>query len=77
MARSMLSRITVSIVWLSFAGLVAAEQPYTYIKASLGYPWFMFFVFLALISIPFVLIIALSWQMHRENESSDTTTGES
>ena len=65
------------MVSLSFAGVVMAEQPYTYVKASLGYPWFMFFVFLALISIPFVLIIALSWRLHRKNESSHTATGES
>ncbi len=77
MARSMLSRIYFSIVLLAFSGLVTAEQPYTYVKASLGYPWFMFFVFLALIAIPFVLIIALSWRLHWKNESSHTATGES
>jgi len=77
MAGSMLSRVTVSIVLLSFAGLAAAEQPYTYIKASLVYPWVMFFVFLALIAIPFFLIVGLSWRLHRKNESSHTATGES
>jgi len=71
-----LSRVTLLMVLLSFAGLVAAEQPYTYVKASLAYPWFMFFVFLALISIPFILIIALSWRLHRKDESSYTATGE-
>jgi len=75
MAGSILSRIYLSIVLLPFAGLVAAEQPYTYVKASLAYPWFMFFVFLALIAIPFFLIIALSWRLHRKNESSHTAAG--
>jgi len=77
MTGPMLSRVTVSMVLLSFAGLVTAEQPYTYVKASLAYPWFMFFVFLAMIAIPFLLIIALSWRLHRKNERSHTATGES
>jgi hypothetical protein len=54
---------------LAFPGLIPAEQKYTYIKASLGYPWFMFFVFLVLVAIPFVLIIILSWRnKRREND---------
>jgi len=77
MAGSMLARLYLSITLLLFTNLVAAEQQYTYIKASLGYPWFMFFVFLALIAIPFLLIVALSWRLHLKNENPDSARGES
>lgn len=53
---------------LVFSGLVPAEQKYTYVKASIGYPWFMFFVFLLLIAIPFILIIILSWRNKRRED---------
>ncbi len=76
MASLIPGRVCFSIVLLSFAGLVSAEQEYTYIKASLGYPWLMFFVFLALIAIPFVLIVALSWHQYRKNGGSPSVTGE-
>jgi len=39
-----------------------AKPKYTHIESTLGFPWFMFFVFLVLIMIPFVLIITLSWR---------------
>lgn len=32
---------------------------YTYVRMSLGMPWFLYFVFLAGVLIPFVLAIAL------------------
>lgn len=76
MASSVLIRIF-SIVLVLFSGLASAEPQYTYVKASLGYPWFMFFVFLALIAIPFLLIIALSWRQHRKNDNSRAAAGES
>lgn len=51
---------------LAFSWQVSAQE-YTYVKVSLGYPWFMFFVFLALIAIPFLIIIVLSWRQGTGN----------
>jgi len=47
---------------LAFSWPVTAAQEYTYVKVSLAYPWFMFFIFLALVAIPFLLIILLAWR---------------
>ncbi len=53
------------------------ENPYTYVKMSLLVPWTLYFVFLACVLIPFVLVILLAWQSkpgrRRENESSSST----
>jgi hypothetical protein len=47
------------------------EIEYTYVEASLGFPWFMFFVFTVLVLIPFLLIVFLSWRKRPEDESQD------
>lgn len=44
------------------AELIAKTPEYTKIESTLAFPWFMFFVFLALILIPFIMIIVLSWR---------------
>lgn len=35
---------------------------YTYVKMSLAVPWALYFVFLACVLIPFVVMIALAWR---------------
>jgi hypothetical protein len=40
----------------------AQENPYTYVKMSLTVPWTLYFVFLACVLIPFVLMILLAWR---------------
>lgn len=40
---------------------------YTQIESTLAFPWVMFFVFLALILIPFILIVVLSWRKPHKN----------
>ncbi len=42
----------------------AQQNPYTYVKMSLTVPWILYFVFLACVLIPFVLLILLSWWGH-------------
>jgi len=56
------------------AAEVLAKQEYTYVKSSLAFPWFMFFVFFALIMIPFFMVIALAWKKSGadENEASNS-----
>ena len=35
---------------------------YTYVRMSLGVPWALYFVFLACVLIPFVVMIVLAWR---------------
>lgn len=44
--------------------LWAQENPYNYVKMSLFVPWLLYFVFLACVLIPFVLLILLAWRGH-------------
>jgi len=59
------------LLMLIFLPESMAKTEYTYVKASLGFPWFMFFVFLLLIMIPFLLIVFLSWRKQADDESED------
>ena len=51
---------------------MAQENPYIYVKMSLGIPWFLYFVFLACILIPFAILIIVAWRRymsgHDDNE---------
>ncbi len=52
--------------------LAAETQPYTYVKFSLGVPWALYFMFLALVLIPFAVMIVLAWyHWFRDAEKSD------
>ena len=45
--------------------VVAAAEPqssYTYVKFSLGVPWALYFMFLALVLVPFAVMILLAWR---------------
>jgi hypothetical protein len=50
------------------AGPAAAQNPYSYVKFSLGVPWTLYFVFLVLISIPFAVMILLAWRRSHQAE---------
>ncbi len=39
-------------------------SPYVYVKMSLGVPWILYFVFLACILLPFLLLIAIAWRRY-------------
>ena len=41
---------------------------YTYVPQSLGVPWTLYFVFLALVLVPFALLILLAWRQHLRRE---------
>jgi len=41
---------------------------YTYVQQSLGVPWALYFVFLALVLVPFALLILLAWRQHLRRE---------
>ncbi len=64
----------------TFAALLPALaqaqiNPYVYVRMSLGVPWFLYFVFLACILIPFALLIILAWRRHLSGTEADEETG--
>ena len=71
--RSLAHRVMVLGLAAAPAFVAAAEtQPYTYVKFSLGVPWALYFVFLALVLIPFAVMILLAWRhWFRDTEKSD------
>lgn len=38
------------------------DNPYVYVRMSLAVPWTLYFVFLAAVLIPFLVMIALAWR---------------
>ena len=57
------------------AGPVCAQASnYTYVRMSLGVPWALYFVFLAGVLIPFIVMIVLAWRSaaHPKPEPKDT-----
>jgi hypothetical protein len=75
----MKNRIVILLLALMPVSEVLARPDYTYVKSSLAFPWFMFFVFFALIMIPFFMVIVLAWRKSgaSKNESSDTMMSQS
>ncbi len=59
-----LAVLLVSAGWPAWA----QENPYTYVKMSLTVPWTLYFVFLAGVLIPFVLMILLAWRNSAEKD---------
>jgi hypothetical protein len=49
----------------------AQESPYTYVKMSLTVPWTLYFVFLACVLIPFVVMILLAWRKSPDPEERE------
>ncbi len=44
-------------------GLASAQiSPYVYVKMSLGVPWFLYFVFMLCILLPFLIMISVAWR---------------
>jgi hypothetical protein len=41
---------------------------YTYVQQTLAVPWTLYFVFLALVLVPFALLILLAWRQHLRRE---------
>jgi hypothetical protein len=44
---------------------------YTYVAQSLGVPWTLYFIFLALVLVPFALLVLLAWRQHLRGEDRD------
>lgn len=64
------------LTWLVLATTTLAafpaccqENPYRYVKMSLLVPWTLYFVFLACVLIPFVLVIVLAWRSQPDAQS--------
>jgi hypothetical protein len=59
-------------------GPAAAQNPYQYVKFSLQVPWTLYFVFLALVTVPFALMILLAWRRgHGEEQAQEPRPQES
>ena len=39
-------------------------SPYVYVEMSMGVPWFLYFVFLGCILLPFFVLIVLAWRRY-------------
>ena len=54
--------------WLALLSLLPSaagwcqDNPYVYVKMSLAVPWTLYFVFLAAVLLPFLVMIALAWR---------------
>jgi hypothetical protein len=67
--------------WLALlaAGPAAAQNPYSYAKFSLQVPWTLYFVFLALIAVPFAVTMLLAWRSRGgedEPQASEVGSGQ-
>jgi hypothetical protein len=51
------------------------SNPYTYVKMSLLVPWTLYFVFLAAVLIPFVVMMVLAWRRQDIDHKSDDGDG--
>jgi hypothetical protein len=61
-ARAWSAAIAAGVAGLA-AGPVWAQNPvYTRVKMSLTVPWTLYFVFLACVLIPFIVMIVLAWR---------------
>ena len=60
-----LARLQSCAALLLAAGAWAQDNPYTYVRMSLFVPWMLYFVFLAAVLIPFVVLMVLAWRKPR------------
>ncbi len=75
----MRNRIVILLLALMPVSDALAREGYTHIQSSLAFPWFMFFVFFALIMIPFFMVIGLAWRKPKtgQDEASDAEAPQS
>lgn len=78
-AASAVMATCVACIACVLAGPVWAQYPsYTRVKMSLTVPWTLYFVFLACVLIPFVVMIVLAWRSaaHPALEPKDAAADE-
>ena len=56
-------------IWLAILSVITSSvsaqiSPYVYVKMSMGVPWFLYFVFLLAILLPFFVMIIVAWRRH-------------
>ncbi len=54
-----------ALVWGTSAW--AQVSPYVYVQMSMAVPWFLYFVFLACILLPFFVMIIVAWRRYFAN----------
>ena len=58
---------------LSSAAGWCQDNPYVYVRMSLTVPWTLYFVFLAAVLLPFVVMVALAWHGRPQDEPDDAS----
>ena len=59
--------------WLALLSLLPGaavwgqDNPYIYVRMSMAVPWTLYFLFLAAVLIPFLVMIALAWRGRTED----------
>jgi hypothetical protein len=67
--------VTAAVIAISLSLPCAAQiSPYVYVQMSLGVPWFLYFVFLACILIPFIVMIVVAWRRYLMRSSDKDET---
>ena len=66
------SWLVLPLVLFSTAGL-CQDNPYIYVRMPLTVPWFLYFVFLGAVLIPFVLMIALAWRKQPDDGAAKSS----
>ncbi len=60
---NLFSRLALIKTAVLMPGLASAQiSPYVYVKMSLGVPWFLYFVFMLCILLPFLIMISVAWR---------------
>ncbi len=61
--REIFTKLPLATMALLFSSLAAAQiSPYVYVKMSLGVPWFLYFVFMLCVLLPFLIMIIIAWR---------------
>jgi len=50
----------------------AQVSPYVYVQMSMAVPWFLYFVFLASILLPFFILIIVAWRRYASSNKVRT-----
>ena len=65
--------VLLALLWCAMPA--AAQEPYTYVKMPLDIPWALYFMFLAFVLIPFVVIIVVAWRGANRDDPADERQG--
>ncbi len=59
-----LKSLAIGVLFFASMPSWAQINPYVYVQMSMAVPWFLYFVFLACILIPFFVMIIVAWRRY-------------